>query len=365
MTYGFFLTVDLGPKRIQSDETGVQEIILPSPIGKIKYRGSPPDKSFSDSTRLTFRGSGYDNRDEAETAGKTLKDIVQLASIDAGVPIDVGAERIRTQPGQVMIDTFASQDFQLLPDVHGLLVFEESDSRPTTLSMSGNAIVSTPLKYFLNALTIRSHFMKRLDAKRSLACQVYSLSSFEVSLRSHLLALVTVLDLLSTKVSREGISLAVANEILDTVKARLKDARKGDYSEKEIRQLASLMSTVGGLKYVSIAASIKELARDIDLDQDSLGSLIGPDEIVDQAYKARNDLIHGGETSVDLSQLIVPLGQLVAELCAGTVISVKECAKILNRSESTVLRYIRSGRLKATKKDGQWCITPVDLKLFM
>ena len=62
---------------------------------------------------------------------------------------------------------------------------------------------------------IRAHLTKSVSAKQSLACQVYSLSNFEVSQRSRLLSLVTVLDLLSTKISREGISLSVATEILD------------------------------------------------------------------------------------------------------------------------------------------------------
>ena len=130
MTYGFFLTVDLGPKRLKSDETAIQEIVLPDPIGKIRYRGEPPDKSFSDSSRLTFRGMAYPDHAAADIAGRALKEIVQLASVDARVPIDVGAERIRAQPGQVMIDTFADQGIQLVSDVHGLLVFEETGRRP-------------------------------------------------------------------------------------------------------------------------------------------------------------------------------------------------------------------------------------------
>jgi hypothetical protein len=363
VTYGFFLTVDLGPKRIQSDETDIQEIILPDPIGKIRYRGEPPDKSFSDSTRITFRGSAYHDRAAALLAGRTLKEIVQLASVDAKVPIDVGAERIRTQPGQVMIDTFADQAIQLLPDVHGLLVFEETGDRPAPLTMSATAIVSTPLKYFMNALVIRAHITKSVSAKQSLACQVYSLSNFEVSQRSRLLSLVTVLDLLSTKISREGISLSVATELLDIAKIRLKEARKGGHGQQEVRQLESLVSIVGALKYVSISASIKMLAKDIA--QEVLLSQLTSVEIIDQAYKARNELIHGGETSVDLGQLIDPLGRLVAELSAGMAISVKECAEILDRSESTVIRYIRSSRLKATKKGGRWFVSPEGLKLFM
>lgn len=372
MSFGFFLSVNLAPnKRFQSDESDAKEITLSEPIGLIRYRGSPRGTSFSDSAQLLFQGSGYPSRETAETAGRTLKDVVQLASIDTNIPIDVGLERIRSQPGRVIIDAVAEQGIQLLPDVHGLQVFEEAGN-PASFSMNANFIVSSPLAAFANSLTIRSYVTDGLDDKHSLACQVYNLSNFESSQRSRLLALVTTLDVLSEKVLRAGVSLAIATEILDIVKAKAKDARrkakakdarKGNYSQQELQQLDSLVSAIGELKYVSIATSIKKLARDID--QDVLSTPLTADKIVGLAYKARNELIHGGRTSVDLGQLLVPLERLTAELCAGTSISVKECARILNRSESTVLRYIRSDRLKASKRNGKWHVTPVDLKLFM
>jgi len=363
MSFGFFLSVSLAPnRRFQSDESDAQEITLPAPIGTVRYRGSPRGTSFSDSSQLLFQGSGYPNREAAETAGRTLKDVVQLASIDTNIPIDVGLERIRSQPGQVVIEAVAEQGIQLLPDVHGLQVFEEIGN-PASFSTNANFIVSSPLASFANSLTIRSYTTDGLDEKHSLACQVYSLSSFESSLRSRLLALVTTLDVLSEKILRTGVSLTVAEEILAIVKTRLKDARRNNHNEQELRQLNSLVSIVGALKYVSISGSIKKLAEGID--QDVLSSPMTADEIIGLAYKARNDLIHGGETSVDLGQLLVPLERLTAALCAGASISVKECAEILNRSNSTVLRYIGSGRLRATKLGGQWHVTPVNLKLFM
>ncbi len=162
---------------------------------------------------------------------------------------------------------------------------------------------------------------------------------------------------------RSGISLAVASEILDIAKTRLRNTKSEDHDEQELAQLKSLASIVGSLKYQSIAASIKELAQDVD--QDSLNTPLPVNEIIGLAYKARNELIHGGETTVDLSQLLVPLERLTAELCAGAILTVKECANILDCSERAVLRYIKDGKLKAAKRQGRWCIRPDELKLFM
>jgi excisionase family DNA binding protein len=363
LTYGFFLKITLSPYgRFQSDESSDQEIKLPEPIGTIRYRGSPAGTSFTDASIMLFSGSGYQTRVEAETAGRALKNVVQLASIDAGIAIDAGRDDVLGGPGQVVVDAAAEQGVLLLPDVHGLQVFEET-GRPASLSITAHGVVTSPLRSFISALLIRSYHTKELDAKHSLASQLYGISRFETSQRSRLLTLVTALDVLSEKNLRGGISQEVASEILDITKERLTQAKSSEHDEEELKQLESLVSIVGSLKYQSIAASIKELAKDID--QDVLSTELSADEIVGLAYKARNDIIHGGQTSVDLTLLLVPLERLTAELSAGAIISVKDSASILNCSESTIRRYIRNGRIKANKSEGRWRIRPEELKLFM
>ena len=336
--------------------------MLPAPIGTIRYRGSPKGTSFTDASALLFSGSGYETREDAEAAGKTLKNIVQLASIDNGIAVDAGRDEVRGGPGPTVVDAVAEQGVQLLPDVHGLQVFEETGS-PASLSLSANAFAGAPLASLANALVIRSHITQNVDSKHSLACQLYGISRFESSQRSRLLTLVTALDVLSEKTMRSGISLAVASEILDIVKTRLRSAKPEDHDEQDLAQLKSLASIVGSLKYRSIAASIKELAQDVD--PNSLNTPLSIDEILGLAYKARNELIYGGETTVDLSQLLIPLERLTADMCAGAILTAKECANILNCSERTVLRYIKGGKLKAVKRQRRWHIRPDELKLFM
>ena len=134
MTYGFFLRVTLSPLgRVHSDENTDQDITLAEPIGRVRLRGSPAGSSFSNASSLFFRGSGYNSFSGAETAGKILKSAVQLASIDSEMPLDAGMETIETTPRQVLIDAAAAQGRLLLPEVHGLLVFEET-GEPRRLS---------------------------------------------------------------------------------------------------------------------------------------------------------------------------------------------------------------------------------------
>lgn len=363
MTYGFFLKITLSPYgRFQSEESGDQEIALPAPIGTIRFRGSPAGTSFTAASTVLFSGARYQTRADAETAGRALKNVVQLASIDAGIAIDAGRDDVRGGPGQVVVDAAAQQGVLLLPDVHGLQVFEET-GRPASLSVTAHGVVTSPLASFASALVIRSHHVKEIDAKQSLACQLYGISRFESSQRSRLLTLATALDVLSENKLRGGISQEVASEILDIAKERLRQAKRSEHDDSELKQLESLVSIVGSLKYQSISASITDLAKDVD--RNILNTHISINEIVGQAYKARNELIHDGQTTVDLTQLLTPLERLTAELCAGATISVKESAGILNCSESTVRRYIGNREIKATRKKGKWQIRPEDLKLFM
>ena len=225
MTYGFFLKVLLSPgKRIMSDESDARELTLPEPIGLIRYRGSPLGNSFSESPGLLFMGLGYESYDKAENAGRRLKAVIQLASLDTGIAIDVGKDDVRGGPGQVVIDAAARDGVLLLPDVHGLKVFEET-GQPVQLSGTAKARVLSPLAGFESAVKIRSTRTREFDNKHALAAQLHAVSDFETSQRSRLLTLVTALDVLSVKRLRGGISEEVARELLTLTKAKLKQAR--------------------------------------------------------------------------------------------------------------------------------------------
>ena len=130
-------------------------------------------------------------RTDAEAVGKALKDAVQLASLDIGIGIDTGLDVATGGPGQVMIEAAVRLGVQLLPDVHGLQVFEETEYTPVSMGLTGQGTVLSPLDSFTNSLIIRTYSFKPLDDKRLLACRLYALSRFESSQRSRLLTLVT------------------------------------------------------------------------------------------------------------------------------------------------------------------------------
>jgi hypothetical protein len=116
------------------------------------------------------------------------------------------------------------------------------------------------------------------------------------------LTLVTALDLLSETLPRTGISLKIINEVIEICKTRRREESRAGASESELSQVDALLSALGGLRNQSISASIKRLAEDASPDVLAYGK--SANQIVDEAYRARNELIHGGRTGVDLSSLI-------------------------------------------------------------
>jgi hypothetical protein len=171
------------------------------------------------------------------------------------------------------------------------------------------------------------------------------------------------LDLLSQTLPRTGISLKIINEVIEICRTRRREESRAGASESELSQVDALLNALGGLRNQSISASIKRLAKDACPDVLVYGK--SANQIIDEAYRARNELIHGGRTGVDLSSLIAPLEELTVELCSGPALSVKDVGQIINRSEGTVLKYIRQGDLVATKHGGRWNIWPKRLKEFL
>jgi hypothetical protein len=165
VTYGFRLTVVLTHgERLKSDEREIH-LDLAAPIGRVTLRSSPPETPFSEAGQLVFIGGPYESRKVADHAGRALKNAVQLAAVDARTGLDVGKDVVRTSPGQVVIDQHAENGILLLPEVHGLLVYEETGT-PMVLAARADFTVQSPLGAFTAAIAIRVG-APILDEKRS------------------------------------------------------------------------------------------------------------------------------------------------------------------------------------------------------
>lgn len=267
---------------------------------------SPPETAFRDAGQLIFAGRSFSSYEAAKLAGLTLKNAIRLAAVDVGKAIDVGRERWRTTPGQVMIDQMAQSGILLLPDVHGLLVYEET-GEPRVLLVQANIMVSVPLESFTEALRSRTPEAATVSDKQVLACDLFAQSRFELSGGGRHLTLCTALEVLADRQERTG----RAAELVEAFRQSIKTALEESSDELERTQLQSLLGGATDLRSESITAAIRRLAASVPPAE--VGNT-DPETLAKVGYGVRSQLIHTGTTEHDLAKLH-PLTELVRYLC--------------------------------------------------
>jgi hypothetical protein len=208
-----------------------------------------------------------------------------------------------------LIDEAAQRGIQLLPDVHGLQVYEETGT-PTVLSLRGEGIVLTPLASFAEALHARAAQAADVDPKRALACDLFAQSRFESSPKSRHLTLVTALAVLSDRLERSGLAAQLVEEFRQAIKHEASEV-----GQAERAQLDSLLSAANDLRRESIGAAICRLAISIEPANVRDARDVDLTDLARMSYQARSDLVHAGATDQDLTELLGPLEDLIRALC--------------------------------------------------
>jgi hypothetical protein len=312
MTFGFLLTVLTNHSEgFSSDETEAQ-IDLAAPIGRVTLRPLPRGTSFSDAKELIFTGQAYETHEDAKQAGKVLKNAIRLAAVDVHKAVDVGSEVYRTRVGQFAVEDEARNGVLVLPDVHGLQVYEETGI-PVVLSARASVSAPAPLPSFIEALSSRAPQAADVSAERALACDLFAQSRFESSQESRHLTLVTALEVLSDRRARSGPAAQLVDEFRQAIRQAAREHAAGTAERKH---LDSLLGAADDLRSESISTAIRHLAASIPSSAQS--DAAGRDDLVQKSYKARSSLLHKGVTDQDLTALLGPLQELLRSLLGGT-----------------------------------------------
>jgi hypothetical protein len=188
------------------------------------------------------------------------------------------------------------------------------------LSMRGDLTLSTPLAPLLDALIAWASRVGKIDKRRRLACDLFAQSRFEVSPTAQVLTLVTALEVLAQRKKRTGRAAELVEHFLREAESA-RTTHKGQGPAADIPSLNALAGALGELRNESIASSVQSLAGELGSGVQVGGS--EPADVVKRAYKARSDLLHGGTTKENLGQLLDPLQELVARLCAQSAPDIK------------------------------------------
>lgn len=311
MSFGFRLTVFIGPTDTLLDETGVASHDFGPPVGAIQIRG-PLDDLPGRRPLMQFTGRAYAMREQAQRAGDLLKDGLRVAAAKLRISLDVGEDQVLGGAGQGVIDEMAEQGIVMLPDVHGLVVFAELDPLGEILTLRGSAIGKVPRSITELLDTTSAHVADgmELSDRQRLAVDLFAQSRMETSGRSRILTLVTALEVLSPRAPRTGRAMEVVRKLQQLVDDEIAAARADGAGPDELSQLDSLRGAATDLATESISSALRNRVAALATDDAEEAAFRKQASTI---YTARSQLIHGGKTSLNLSSLLGVMEGWVAE----------------------------------------------------
>ena len=194
--------------------------LLSAPVGRVEVLVA--NDFLSNPTELTFRGGFFASEADAAAAGRLLSDWLRLAGALEGFGFDFGRDQgVQLPPlgvvlGPMFEQPLADAGVPLVPDVHGLVSYEVSGNAvPFRVQVRGEAVALRSLASVREAVLRAANAEAGVvDDKLTLACDLACLAERESSDRARLLALVTAMEILSTRSEREGASRALVDRFV-------------------------------------------------------------------------------------------------------------------------------------------------------
>lgn len=159
-----------------------------------------------------------------------------------------------------------------------------------------------------------SAHLGRLPPRARAATSMFAFSRSESSTRARLMSLVTALEVLAERIDRAG----PAKELVAEFDRLLYQQLSTEPSHETRTDLDSLAGAMRDLKTVSIGSAIRGLAKRCADDDGAICGMRAK-ALADSGYLARSQLLHTGETEIDVAALLGPLEELLARALADAV----------------------------------------------
>src|ERR1022692_2253320 len=141
MTWGFQLVVAVQRGRIIGPRDQLWN--LSPPIQELTV--TTDDENLQSSTELIFRGGGYDANEAAIGAGHVLVTCLRRAGVILGLGLDFGDDQPRSfltdYAREQMEAQLEATDSFLVPDVRGLVAYEEIRHHPLRVAIHGDLTI--------------------------------------------------------------------------------------------------------------------------------------------------------------------------------------------------------------------------------
>jgi hypothetical protein len=286
----------------------------------IDWRGRPVviksvsgKSSIRESEWLRFACRDFPDEEGARAHGQSLKGHLRLAAVKSHLPLNVGRDQVHSRAGKSVIDHAAEQGIQILPGVHGLMVYEQTEVDVYMWnSARGVSVVSSDR--LLDSLQAVASLGAPPDGSQlALACDLYSQAMFETSQAARFISLVTAIEAL---VKRGRFSQAI-REVLRTAEA----AALAELEQMKPLPDASTLNSIRGrfrdLQRESITQAFRRLARTYGNSQ-GYGDSGTPEEFAASVYSLRSRIVHGESVSDSLpvAHLMVLVSDIILGLAA-------------------------------------------------
>lgn len=275
------------------------EIDLGDTAGRVELIGRSEEKSIATASELILRSLGLPSQEIAEATGHALSRSLLLAAVRARMGVDLGrnAEKsLLSEYGRTFVAEQMGYAGQVLNDDLGLVIYYDPGGTRFAKVNPATMTVHTCTDDFIEALRNGLAYVNEFNDKHVLALELYSATKFESSTRARFLTLLTVVEVLAVRTPRADVGLQLLSRWRE-------DLATSHLPHKEKQQLTS---SLRDLEKASIGASCRELLRSI------LGT--EAESAFSKWYKARGELVHSGQTSLDLRTAIGPLDQTVTDL---------------------------------------------------
>ena len=286
MTWGFQLVVTFPPGRLPGGE---ETWTLPDPIGAV----SLVVPAVEQPTEIQFRGSGYGSQEAARDAGLLLRWWLRLAGVSTSAAFNFGDDDSASRSFLVEEVRAQAEDkaaIFFVPDVHGLVTFEEVSGRaPRRFSMKGQLTVTLSLEGLRTSLLQAAEEGSVETDRRALACDLTAAADAAPAPSTRLITLVTGTEVMSPRRERTGSSRELLDSFIEQATTEMKASSDADSKS----DFETLVNGLRELRWLSITRSVVESTERVRPgDPPSVA-------LVKKAYGCRSELVHGGKTEVE------------------------------------------------------------------
>ena len=264
--YRFVTSTPLNSDQFEmSLDLGGREGILKGDIGPLK-----------NCNWLTIKFDGLEDAKAAREFGGLISRAVVLTGVQLGVGIDAGNNEPRGRVGKVVVDEAAARGVKIMPNVHGLMIYE-SEGNELFFSAKANAVVSIDPSRFLDTLKLSFHDIHEIGEREQTALSLIALSRIAGDPLAEAALCISAVEFLSTS---EPWTDAQRN-LLTSLKS--KAAASTELREAEAKEVADAIEN-GVFK--SIRQSIKRKIFALGLREADWKSF-------DDVYVLRSKIFHG------------------------------------------------------------------------